>query len=113
MIENHCRHFLSVSSLAVSGGTELQITVAQENLVDGFWYSLRLNHAVPTLTGTETVVIINGTQTVQLADWRGRRILSERLLRGGERLRMVYTENGIGAPPAPTMQIREGIVQIP
>lgn len=113
--ENHCRHFLSVSSIESANG-QLQITIAPENLIDGFWYTLKLQHAIPPgLKGTETVFVFNGPggTAIQLTDWRGRYLLSERLLKGGERLRMVYTENGPGNNPVPIFEVREGIIQIP
>lgn len=108
----HCRHWLSVQSLALANG-QLQITIPTENLVDGFWYSMRLNHAMPALTGTETVFVINGTggTAIQLTDWRARQILSERILRGGERMRMVYTKNGPN--DLPIFLVKEGIAPIP
>ena len=125
MSENHCRHFLSVTSVATANG-QVQITIKQENLVDGWWYTLRIQPgSLPDgLKGTESVFVLNGTGdpsttppvapvAIQLTDWRGRYLLSERLLRGGERLRMVYTENGPGAAPVPIFEITEGIVRIP
>jgi len=93
-----CRQFLQVQSLTTTG-TVFNINIAPETLIDGFWYTLRLNQAFPTLTGKEEVFIVNGTQQYQLADWRGRAILSERVMRFGERLRGVYTENGIDGLP--------------
>lgn len=102
-----------MQSVAVTAD-EFQITVATENLVDGHWYTLKLfGVAIPPMAGTETVFIINGTggTAIQLADWRGRQILSERLLFGDTRLRMVYTKNGIN--DLPTFQVHEGIARIP
>ena len=112
MNENCCRCCLSVQTIAVAAD-QLQITIAQETLVDGRFYSLRLPCALPALAGTETVYVIDGTggTSIQLTDWRGRQLLSERLLRGGARLRMVYTKNGL--TDLPTFQVREGIVPIP
>jgi len=112
MNELHCRHYLSVQSVAVAAD-QLQITIATENLIDGHWYSLRLPPSLPALAGTETVFVINGTggTSIQLADWRARQLLSERLLRGGARLRMVYTKNSI--EDLPVFLVREGIVPIP
>lgn len=120
-MNNHrtCRHWLAVQSITLSAG-RINITIATENLVDGLWYSLRipLGTFPAGVTGTETVWIINGTTSIQIGDWRARHLLSERVLRGGERFRMVYTENGVGTPvpPAtsnPLFLVREGIVQIP
>jgi len=114
MSENRCcRHFLKVQSVAVAAD-QFQITVATENLIDGHWYTLRLcNIEIPPMAGTETVFVINGTggTSIQLADWRGRQILSERVLYGEARLRMVYTKNGID--DLPTFQVHEGIVRMP
>jgi len=107
-----CRRHLVVQTLTVSG-TQFLITVDPTTLDDGRWYSVRLTTAFPALTGTEQVfIVVNGVQ-IQLADWRGRALLSERLLRRGERIRMVYTKNGIGTTPAPTFQVHQGIVPIP
>ena len=110
--EKHCRHWLQLQSVAVVG-TQIQFTIAQENLVDGFWYSLKVPHSIPISPGTNTVAIVNGTggAVIQLTDWRARVLLSERILRGGERFRMVYTENSIDNTPI--FLVREGIVPIP
>jgi len=116
----HCRHWLQPMTVTLSGAV-VTITIAPETLVDGWFYSLRINHSLNalSLTGTETVAIANGTQTIQLTDWRARQLLSQRLLRGGERLRMVYTKNSLSAgtpdasAPTPVFLVREGIVNIP
>ena len=112
MNELCCRCCLSVQGLVVAAD-ELQITIAQETLVDGRWYWIKLPCALPEMAGTETVFVYNGAggTAIQLTDWRGRQILSERLLKGGARLRMVYTKNGLN--DLPTFQIYEGIVRIP
>ena len=112
MNETCCRCVLSVQTIAVAAD-QLQITIAQETLVDGRWYTLRLPCALPALAGTETVYVIDGTggTSIQLTDWRGRQLLSERVLNGGARLRMVYTKNGL--TDLPTFQVYEGIVRLP
>ena len=106
--EYDSRRALQVQTLTV-GTDQFTITIAQQPLNDGFWYSLRLNQAFPALTGKETVYIVNGTQNIQLVDRRGRAILSERVLRYGERLRGVYTENGPGTTPTPIFVVYDGI----
>ena len=105
----NCRSFLQIESLTTTG-TVFNINIAPQTLIDGFFYTLRLNQAFPTLTGKEDVFIVNGTQNIQLTDWRGRALLSERVLRFGERLRGVYTENGIGG--LPVFVVLEGICPI-
>ena len=112
MNETCCRHFLSVQTLAVAAD-QLQITIATENLIDGHWYSLRLPPSLPALAGTETVFVLNGAggTSIQLVDRRARQILSERLLKGGARLRMVYTKNSV--TDLPIFLVYDGIVPIP
>ena len=116
-----CRCCLSYQNIAVNAD-QLQITIAQETLVDGRWYWLRLPCALPALAGTETVYILNGTGdptatppvlpvSIQITDWRGRQLLSERVLDGNVWMKMVYTKNGLN--DLPTFQVREGIVPIP
>ena len=105
----NCRQFLQVQSLTTTG-TIFNINIAPQTLIDGFWYTLRLNQAFPILTGKEDVFIVNGTQNIQLADWRGRALLSERVMRFGERIRGVYTENGIDGNPVFT--VFEGVYPI-
>ena len=79
MNESCFRCCLSVQTLAVAAD-QLQITIAQDNLIDGHWYSLRLPCSLPALAGTETVFILNGTGdptatppvlpiSIQLTDW--------------------------------------------
>ena len=112
MNECHCPRWLSVQGIVVAAD-ELQITVAQETLVDGRWYNVRLPEALPALAGTETVFIYNGAggTAIQICDWRGRQVLSERVLKGGARLRMIYTKNGLN--DLPTFQAYEGLARLP
>jgi len=110
MCDCDCRRNLQVETLTVADGV-FTITISQQPLNDGKFYSLRLDQAFPTLTGTETVEVVNGTETVQLVDRRARQILSERVLRRGERLRMIFTQNSIGA--VPVFMVVEGIVPLP
>ena len=120
-MNNCCPRCLSVQGIAVNAN-QLQITVAQETLEDGHWYNLRLPCALPALAGTETVFVLNGTGdptatppvapvSIQICDWRGRQVLSERVLKGGARLRMVYTKNGLN--DLPTFQAYEGLARLP
>lgn len=107
-----CRNFLQVDSLSVEGG-QLSINITPETLDDGHWYSLWLpptNPVLQGLVGTETVFVVNGSQDVQVADWRGRALLSERLMRGF-RLRMVYSKNSIAG--ASIFETHAGIVPLP
>lgn len=103
------RQFLQVQNLTATT-TDFNINIAPETLIDGSWYTLRLLQAFPTLTGKESVFIVNGTQTIQLADWRGRALLAERVLKYGDRIRGVYTENGING--LPEFVVFEGICPI-
>jgi hypothetical protein len=105
-----CRNYLEVQTLTVGGGNFV-ITIAQQPLNDGEFYSVRLNMAFPVLAGTESVFVANGTANIQLVDWRSRAILSERMSRYGERVRMQYTKNG--AAGNAIFRVVEGIAPIP
>jgi hypothetical protein len=103
-----CKNILQVTSLA--GGATFDITVANQPLNDGQVYTMRINQTFPTLTGKENVVVTINGATVYLVDRRAREVLSERMLRYGERLRMVYSENSVNGLPA--FLVFEGIQPI-
>jgi hypothetical protein len=104
----NCRNYLQVTSLA--GGATFNITAANQPLNDGQVYSMRLNQTFPALTGMERVVVTINATTVYLVDRRAREVLSERMLRYGERIRMVYSENSVNGLPA--FLVFEGIQPI-
>jgi hypothetical protein len=109
-MECNCRSFLEVTSLTVTG-TVFTITVANQPLNDGRVYNVRLNQTFPALTGAETVAIVDNGVSIQLVDRRARAVLAERVSRYGERLRMVYTQQGAGG--VPVFMVLEGIAPIP
>lgn len=106
----NCKSFLEVTSLTSAAGV-FTITVANQPLNDGRVYTIKLNQTFPTLTGAENVVIVDNGVSVQLVDRRARAVLSERVSRYGERLRLIYTQQG--AAGVPVFMVLEGIAPIP
>ena len=107
----NCKRFLQIQTLTVADNV-LNITVAQQNLIDGSRYCLAFGTlAFPVLNGSETVVITNGTQTVTLTDYRAREILSERITKQCEKLFMQYTANSVN--DAAIFRVLAGIVPLP
>ena len=102
-----------------STGTQFNITVAQQPLIDGAFYSVSLRGlAFPTeVTGSESVVITVGTTTIAVGDCRARRLLAERVNQC-TKLCMRYTVDSIvggaagATPPQPAFLVFEGVTPI-
>lgn len=78
----------------------LLIDIRKDTLNDGWWYSIRISRNFPPLFGNEIVIFKMGQQLISLIDRRGKRITANRVIRQGERIRMVYTEDSVGGLPA-------------
>ena len=108
----NCRNFLRISSITltpIGGADAVAINIAPQTLSDGQRYCVKLDVTFPAgVTGTEMVYIVNGTQQIQLTDYRAQELISAQLRQNDrQRLFMQFTLNSVA--DAPIFRVLEGV----